>query len=168
MLKLAHFFLLPQHVDGAISVHDIKRSIVLGHIGIAESISVVERLFELTLLFVEGPPVGEPFAEGKLQLLLRKEISIINQPILIEQSLVFADGDRIGVGALPTIIRGEEPGRLQVPKGEMSLPEILDDLERQLILKAYTKAARVKTETARLLGIKTSALYYKLEKYGIE
>jgi len=24
----------------------------------------------------------------------------------------------------------------------------------------------VKTETARLLGIKTSALYYKLEKYG--
>jgi len=26
---------------------------------------------------------------------------------------------------------------------------------------------RVKTETARLLGIKTSALYYKLEKYGI-
>jgi two-component system response regulator HydG len=26
----------------------------------------------------------------------------------------------------------------------------------------------VKTETARLLGIKTSALYYKLEKYGVE
>ena len=25
----------------------------------------------------------------------------------------------------------------------------------------------MKTETARLLGIKTSALYYKLEKYGI-
>ena len=54
-----------------------------------------------------------------------------------------------------------------VPR-ELSLPEILDDLERQLILKAYAKAARVKTETARILGIKTSALYYKLEKYGIE
>ena len=39
---------------------------------------------------------------------------------------------------------------------ELSLPEILDDLERQLILKAYAKASRVKTETARLLGIKTS------------
>ena len=34
-------------------------------------------------------------------------------------------------------------------------------------LKAYAKAGRVKTETARLLGIKTSALYYKLEKYKI-
>ena len=48
-----------------------------------------------------------------------------------------------------------------------SLPEILEDLERQLIQRAYEKASGVKTETARLLGIKTSALYYKLEKYGI-
>jgi two-component system response regulator HydG len=49
----------------------------------------------------------------------------------------------------------------------MALPDILEDLERQLILKAYQRAKGVKTETARLLGIKTSALYYKLEKYGI-
>ena len=49
----------------------------------------------------------------------------------------------------------------------MSLPEILEDLERQLILKAFREADGVKTETARLLGIKTSALYYKLEKYSI-
>jgi two-component system response regulator HydG len=86
---------------------------------------------------------------------------------VVEQSLVFSDGERIGVGALPTSIRGEDASRLTVPKGEMSLPEILDDLERQLIMQAYEKAKGVKTETARLLGIKTSALYYKLEKYGI-
>ena len=86
----------------------------------------------------------------------------------IEQSLVFADGDEIGPAALPQFLQGgAEEDRLDVPR-EMSLPEILDDLERQLILKAYMKAGRVKTETARLLGIKTSALYYKLEKYGIE
>ena len=48
-----------------------------------------------------------------------------------------------------------------------SLPDLLDDIEREMILKAYEKAKGVKTETARLLGIKTSALYYKLEKYGI-
>jgi two-component system response regulator HydG len=50
----------------------------------------------------------------------------------------------------------------------MALPDLLDDLERQHILKAYTQAKGVKTETARLLGIKASALYYKLEKYGIQ
>jgi two-component system response regulator HydG len=86
----------------------------------------------------------------------------------IEQALVFAEGERIGVGALPATLRGEAgEGKLEVPRGEVPLPDILEDLEKQLILKAYEKAAGVKTETARLLGIKTSALYYKLEKYGI-
>ena len=86
----------------------------------------------------------------------------------IEQALVFAEGDEITPAALPQFLQGgAEEDALSVPR-ELSLPEILDDLERQLILKAYTKASRVKTETARLLGIKTSALYYKLEKYGIE
>jgi two-component system, NtrC family, response regulator HydG len=86
----------------------------------------------------------------------------------IEQSLVFAEGEEIQPAALPQFLQGgAEDDRLAVPR-ELSLPEILDDLERQLILKAYAKAGQVKTETARLLGIKTSALYYKLEKYGIQ
>ena len=87
----------------------------------------------------------------------------------IEQALVFAEGVEIGVPALPVFLQGAaaaDEDRLDVPR-QLSLPDILDDLERQLILKAYDKAKGVKTETARLLGIKTSALYYKLEKYGI-
>src|SRR5690606_15282740 len=84
----------------------------------------------------------------------------------IEQALVFSDGPEIGVGALPAFLRGEDEEGLEVRR-ELSLPEILEDLERQLILKAFRKAGGVKTETARLLGIKPSALYYKLDKYGI-
>ena len=44
--------------------------------------------------------------------------------------------------------RDQLAGNIQERHGlarEMSLPEILDDLERQLILKAYAKAGRVKT-----------------------
>jgi two-component system response regulator HydG len=87
---------------------------------------------------------------------------------------VFSDGDRITPDALPEALRasagppaaaGEVP--VPTPSGDMALPDLLDDIERQLILKAYGQAKGVKTETARLLGIKTSALYYKLEKYGI-
>ena len=86
----------------------------------------------------------------------------------IEQSLVFADGASITVSALPEFLRGEETGEtLTLPRGDKALPEILEELERQLILKAFRKANGVKTETARILGIKTSALYYKLDKYGI-
>jgi two-component system response regulator HydG len=81
---------------------------------------------------------------------------------------VFAEGEAIDVGALPAIVRGGLPDNaLALPPSEMSLPDILEDLERQLIQRAYDKSGGVKTETARLLGIKTSALYYKLEKYGI-
>ena len=86
----------------------------------------------------------------------------------VEQALVFASGSNIDVASLPGFLReGTPESTLAVPSGNMSLPEILEDLERQLIQRAYDKTGGVKTETARLLGIKTSALYYKLEKYGI-
>ena len=86
----------------------------------------------------------------------------------VEQSLVFANGDSIGVAALPAFLReGASETSLAVPSGNMTLPEVIEDLERQLIQRTYDKTGGVKTETARLLGIKTSALYYKLEKYGI-
>jgi two-component system response regulator HydG len=88
---------------------------------------------------------------------------------VIEQALVFAEGEILAPAALPASLLGEGSARggLQLPPGEMALPDLLEDLERQLIEKAYERANGVKTETARLLGIKTSALYYKLEKYGI-
>jgi two-component system response regulator HydG len=87
---------------------------------------------------------------------------------VIEQALVFADGEAIGPQDLPEGVRRAPPSAaLPVPAGDRSLTDILEDLERQLILAAYEKARGVKAETARLLGIKPSALYYKLEKYGI-
>ncbi len=90
----------------------------------------------------------------------------------IEQSLVFAEGTILSEKDLPSFLHGDgaraqlSAGALPIPHGDRPLPDILEDLERQLIEKAYEKAGKVKTETARLLGIKTSALYYKLEKYG--
>jgi two-component system response regulator HydG len=84
----------------------------------------------------------------------------------IEQALVFCEGETIGPGDLPGFLATASDAALPLPGGDLSLTEILEDLERQLIARAYQKANGVKTETARLLGIKTSALYYKLEKYG--
>jgi len=88
----------------------------------------------------------------------------------VEQALVFSEGPELTEADLPAFLRGpaaqKTAGALPVVQGDRSLPEILEDLERQLIAQAYEKAKGVKTETARLLGIKTSALYYKLEKYG--
>ncbi|MFP2901273.1 sigma-54-dependent transcriptional regulator [Corallococcus sp. 4LFB] len=88
---------------------------------------------------------------------------------VMEQALVFAEGETLTPQDLPSHLAGQPPrmdAGLPVPQGDRPLPDILEDLERQLIARAYEKAGGVKTETARLLGIKTSALYYKLEKYG--
>ena len=88
---------------------------------------------------------------------------------IIEQALVFADEDVILPIDFPNYLTGASSSNfLTVPEDDHTLPEILESLESQLIMRAFKKAKGVKTETARLLGIKTSALYYKLEKYGIE
>jgi len=93
---------------------------------------------------------------------------------VIEQALVFADGDKITPSALPDALRASgmpRPAAAELPipsLSQVALPDLLDDLEKQLIQQAFAQAKGVKTETARILGIKTSALYYKLEKYRIE
>jgi two-component system response regulator HydG len=87
---------------------------------------------------------------------------------VIEQALVFAEGTEVMAADLPEgLRRASEPARLPVPAGDRALPDVLDDLEKQLVVAAFEKARGVKAEAARLLGIKPSALYYKLEKYGI-
>lgn len=89
---------------------------------------------------------------------------------IIEQSLVFAEGRMIDVEDLPPQVRGllSEPTPSGPRRGKASLPEFLETVERREILEAYEGCGRIKTETARRLGLKSSALYYKLEKYGIE
>jgi len=88
---------------------------------------------------------------------------------IIEQALVFANPPSIEVDDLPAQVSGSKPrlDQLPVPSGGVGLTEFLENAERQMILAAYEAANGVKTETARRLKIKASALYYKLEKYGI-
>jgi two-component system, NtrC family, response regulator HydG len=88
---------------------------------------------------------------------------------IIEQALVFATPPTITVEDLPQQVSGAKPtpkGTRQ-RRGNIGLDAYLEMIEREEILEAYEAAGGVKTETARRLDIKTSALYYKLEKYGI-
>ena len=88
---------------------------------------------------------------------------------IIEQALVFSSPPEIKIDDLPPQVSGAKPKAdgFRLPSGDLGLNEFLEAAERQMILDAYDKAGGVKTETARRLKIKTSALYYKLEKYGI-
>ena len=97
---------------------------------------------------------------------------------VVEQAMVFADSDVLRAADLPSNLGGQTAsgtgltrtadGSLRVEVAGRTLPEVLDGMEKILLKQAYEKAGKVKTEAARQLGIKTSALYYKLDKYGIE
>jgi len=84
---------------------------------------------------------------------------------LIERLAVLCENNTIEVSDLPF---GSSEGKsVQLPVGSFNLNESLQTVERQLLRQAMEKSKGVKTEAARLLGIKTSALYYKLEKYKL-
>ena len=91
---------------------------------------------------------------------------------VIERALVLAGSERLEPDDIPLPGDGEEvfvrvpdPG---IPDTGMDLTGMVETLEAQMLRHALRKAKGVKAEAARLLGLKSSALYYKLEKYGIE
>ena len=92
---------------------------------------------------------------------------------VMERALVLAEGGVLMEDDLPFLHSGG--GSLDtslidaaLPGGGMDLNQAVEGLEERLLRKALEQARGVKAEAARLLGLKTSALYYKLEKYRIE
>ena len=90
---------------------------------------------------------------------------------VIERALVLADDRVIDVDDLPPLRTGEvapEPADQPIPADGMNLNQTVEGIEERLLRKALEQAGGVKAEAARLLGLKSSAFYYKLEKYGID
>lgn len=87
---------------------------------------------------------------------------------VLERAVVLCDSDRITANELPFVQEASATSPevpIQIFNG--NLDDRLADIEKQLLLKAMQEAHGVKTRAARSLGIKTSTLYYKLEKYGL-
>lgn len=88
---------------------------------------------------------------------------------LLERLCVLAVGETIKSEHLPEYLKKPNlSDKVMLPPVEIPLNDALESLEKQLISRAYEKAGGVKLKTAELLGIKPSALYYKMEKYGID
>ncbi len=88
---------------------------------------------------------------------------------VIERALLLADGPTIDAGDLPAMNAGDIVSRPDdLPEGGKNLNEVVEGIEEKLLRQALERAGGVKAEAARLLGLKSSAFYYKLEKYGID
>ncbi len=90
---------------------------------------------------------------------------------VIERALVMADGEEVDVSDLPPLEAPDLPAAVETGRLSESgtdLNRVVEGMEERLLRQALDQAKGVKAEAARLLGLKPSALYYKLEKYGIE
>ena len=88
---------------------------------------------------------------------------------VLERSVVLCDSDRITLNELPFVqeISPTLEQRKQVLSQKGNLDDRLAEMEKLLLVEAMQDSKGIKTRAARALGIKTSTLYYKLEKYGL-
>jgi len=78
---------------------------------------------------------------------------------VVERAVLMADGDAVRLGDL-----GMDRSRTGAPSFEEMT---LDEAERELIRRALTRCGGNVTEAAKLLGVSRSALYRRMQRYGL-
>ena len=87
---------------------------------------------------------------------------------LIERAVVLCRGEVITTQDLPFHLKEEKSeDLLQFPSREKSLPEILEEVERDRIIKALYQHHGIQTKAAGSLGLSERMFRYKMKKYGI-
>jgi DNA-binding NtrC family response regulator len=86
---------------------------------------------------------------------------------VIERAVVLAKGTSLTPRDFPQGVHGGDEICLQMPERGGSLTDILEDLERQLIVQTLRREQGSQTRTADILGIKRTTLRYKMEKYRL-
>lgn len=84
----------------------------------------------------------------------------------LERALVFIDED---VFSDSLFAFSEMESNISITHNNLSkdLTKTLENMEREMIINALKETAGVKQRAAKKLNIKTSTLYYKIEKYNI-
>jgi two-component system response regulator HydG len=128
----------------------------------------------ITAIGAEMAKTIEGVSDEAMELLLRYEWpgNIRELENMIERAIVLCEGSVLEAPLFPLnerrAPRAGAAATLSIPPaGAITLDNALERIERAMIEDALEKSNGVKTKTAELLGIKTSALYYKLEKYGL-
>ena len=111
------------------------------------------------------PPVEIDSEASKLLRVYRWPGNVRELENVVERAIVLCEDDRILPRDLPFAGTEMEP-EISIGGGFPPLREVVERVERQMIERAMKSARGVKTEAARLLELKPSVLYYKLEKYG--
>lgn len=91
----------------------------------------------------------------------------------IERAISLTQSEKITVENLPGAIRLARPESISVPSVPfpdrgIELETILENMERDLILKALERSGGVKNKAAKMLGISFRSFRYRLKKLGLD
>ena len=90
---------------------------------------------------------------------------------LIERAVALASSRAIALGDLPPEVSGlagaAKPSLFELPEEGCHLDEVVNELERRLLLEALERTGGVRKAAAKLLGITFRSLRYRLEKHGL-
>jgi len=90
---------------------------------------------------------------------------------LLERAINMADMNRensITIKHFPLLVENTYFPAEPSVADSLTLPDAIEQLEKQFIIEALKKSGGNKVHTAKALGIHTSALYRKLGKYGLD
>lgn len=86
---------------------------------------------------------------------------------VMERAVVLCKGNSLTLRDLPEDVRGGDDPVEAAPVRGQTLPQILEAMERQILVRALEKNLGSQTKTAGELGIKRTTLRYKMAKYGL-
>jgi two-component system response regulator PilR (NtrC family) len=90
---------------------------------------------------------------------------------VVERAVALATGPTIGLGDLPREIAGAvsrpTPALVGLPEDGCKLDDVLDEVERRLILQALERSGGVRTQASRLLGVTLRSFRYRLQKHAL-
>jgi len=87
---------------------------------------------------------------------------------VVERAVVLGRGELVLREHLPAAIAAHEAPREDLVARVLETGISLDDLERELIVKALAQTGSNVSKAARLLGLTRRMLQYRMEKYGLE
>jgi DNA-binding NtrC family response regulator len=87
---------------------------------------------------------------------------------IIQQMMIFCNGNRIAVGDLPPLFSSTSEGVADEGKGKIDLTRIVSDLERKWILRKLDESDWKKEKAAELVGFTRKMLSSRMVKYKIK